>query len=293
MKVVPRESTKNNFDSRTVNRGHLISNDFVKRLISLDAAKKTYNYWNKFMQHKAINSAITGFENELTTIAEQCINTNGFTKDQIESNFYFVSGVKPFKEGSVKDLREFGMTVPQLQWSAICCQMKFGETKTFNLSGGYISVNQRPKIKLTTQGRNYEKYYFPIFPPDKDDTLMSLQSLKKGIVTELDEEKKNDINMKVDYFFGDEHPCDTQTRPDEWAKQLLASKCLCHAFYINFSLINKYNQGLLVFHNKVKNIKIIISIAIISIILLASPKIRKKNTFLNYFLKTLFCEIKY
>ena len=233
-KCTPKKPQKD-FNGRTVNRGHLISNDFVKRLVSPDAAKKTFNDWNKFMQHKAINSAITGFEDELATIAEQCINTNGFTKDEIESNFYFVSGVKPFKKGSVKDLRELDMTVPQLQWSAICCQMKFGKTtktdeKTLTLSGGYISVNQRPKIKLDIKGTSYEKSYFPIFPPDKDDTLMSLQSLKKGIVSELDEESKNDINIKVDYFFGVKNLCDQQTRPEKWAEELFSSKWLYYVF---------------------------------------------------------------
>ena len=202
-----------------INRGHLITNSFVNEIIGV--SNPTYNNWNKFLQYVPANSAIVEWEDKIKIISKQCLNTAGFK--QIQSDFYLISGTKPYEKKSGKNIILEGIAIPQLQWTAMCCVMEIeltGKKEKIVMSGGFIASNVKPNAKYLNNG--LDKTLFPIFPRYTDDQmLMDLPMLRKGMMVNFEDKTKSadDVTMKAEYFFGHNNPCDLQERKNEWISE--------------------------------------------------------------------------
>ena len=190
----------------------------VKELIQV--SYPTNNYLNKFLQYIAANSAITKWEDKIKDISQQCLNTNGFTTDQIKTDFYMISGTKPYDKQSSRNIKINDMAIPQLQWTAICCQMKIG-TYDLVMSGGYITSNRKPDFQI--KANDLGGKVFPIYPPyGEDNALMDLPMLKRGLQEKFEDlPDEDDVDMSVDHIFGKNHPCDEQKRSNEWMSNVI------------------------------------------------------------------------
>ena len=205
-------------DYPLIDRGHLITNSFVKEII--DVSSPTNSYWNKFLQYEPANRAIVDWEDKIKTISQQCLNTVGFK--QIQSDFYLISGTKPYNEKSDKNIAVEGIAIPQLQWTAMCCVMEIDLAKKEKIvmSGGYIASNIKPNAKYL--GKDVDQTLFPIFPRyTNDQMLMDLPMLRKGMMKNFEDKTKSadDVTMKAEYFFGHKNPCDLQERKNEWISE--------------------------------------------------------------------------
>ena len=115
------------------------------------------------MQYKAANRAITSWEHEIRDIGLACLDTKRFASTGIKTNFYMISGTKPYKQGSPRNVEIKDMAIPQLQWTAMCCRMKIGTTHDITLSGGYIGSNRKPDYQQSDE--DLDQNLFPVFPP--------------------------------------------------------------------------------------------------------------------------------
>ena len=218
-------------DYPLIDRGHLIANSFVKELI--DVSCPTNSYWNKFIQYEPANRAIIDWETRIKTISQQCLNTEGFK--QIQSDFYLISGTKPYKEKSAKNNAVEGMAIPQLQWTAMCCVMEIdvsGKKEKVVMSGGYIASNVKPNAKYIES--DVDQTLFPIFPRySYDQMLMDLPMLRKGMIENFEDKttSADDVTMKAEYFFGDKNPCDVQERKNDWILETIKGITYRYIFF--------------------------------------------------------------
>ena len=216
-------------DSSLVDRGHLITNSLVKDIIQVSTP--TNSYWNKFMQYTAANRAIIRWETKVKEISRSCLDTNGFSLNTIKSDFYLISGTKPYAEDSTQNIKIRGMAIPQMQWTAMCCAMEIevNSVKTeVVMSGGYIASNRKANAGYSES--DVDATLFPVFPQfSKDQMLMDLPMLRKGIVTQFDDtmdSSKDDVSMTAEYFFGKDSPCDKQARKNDWISTIIDGTCL-------------------------------------------------------------------
>ena len=207
-----------------VNKGHLITNGIVKDIIKV--SNPTNNYWNKFMQYEAANGAITKWEEKIKSISQQCLNTNGFPSTTIKSDFYWISGTKPYSKGSSRNIKIFDMAIPQLQWTAMCCRIKINVKNKLTdvvLAGGYIGSNVKPNAHIPENAAR--NTLFPVFPPyENNQMLMDLPMLIRGMEGQFEDTtdvNKDDVVMKAEYFFGENNPCDTQDRKNDWISSIM------------------------------------------------------------------------
>ena len=205
-----------------VNRGHLIPNSFVKDIIQV--SNPTNSNWNKFMQYMAANGAIIKWEKKIKKISQQCLNTKGFSSATIKSDFYLISGTKPYSKGSSRNIKVSDLAIPQLQWTAMCCKMKISVKSAradVVMAGGYIGSN----VKLNARFSEGDGDFFPLFPPYKNDQmLMDLPMLRRGMEGQFEDTtdvSTDDVPMKAEYFFGENNPCDTQERKNDWISSIM------------------------------------------------------------------------
>ena len=145
-----------------------------------------------------------------------CLNTKGFTTDEIKSDFYLISGTKPYDKKSPRNIEIEHMSIPQLQWTAMCCRMKIGSQHDITMSGGYITSNRKPDFQIENDDEGGK--VFPMFPPH-DEEMMDLPMLRRGLNEKFEDGTdwgKEDVIMSADHIFGNKNPADVQERSNEW-----------------------------------------------------------------------------
>ena len=120
------------------------------------------------MQYKASNRGIVPWEERIREIGSVCLNTNGLESTNIETDFYMISGTKPYDKQSSLNIKIEDMAIPQLQWTAMCCRMKIGAYDIV-MSGGYIGSNRKPDSPLPSGNEEIDKKQHPVFPPFENE----------------------------------------------------------------------------------------------------------------------------